>query len=319
MDPFFDPFYDPFIYEPALGWFRSAKGGLAGELANANKKKGKTKKNYQKKKNNQNGVQQKVKLGKNRKRLKEQIKGKRKMKTKFKRKRKRRTTKHPLNVEKQKHHIFTKQTSRYHHRISKSKYHNKPESRRRIRRTTKIMTRNLRQRKQIKGIQRGKRSAMTWEEIQAWRNSWGKKTTRLSFYHKMTSKPAVNFFDENQKSNKHKQMASKVDSSMDKTINSFLNSVIQTYGNGQAIKIPGGSAVKNVGNISKPKTPSIGAKIFRRLRKFSKKSVENMMKMSNLGKSLPLLNIQRPKSSKIPWATLKRVLTKGIRGPDVAR
>ena len=42
MDPFYDPFYDPFIYEPALGWFRSAKGGLAGELALTKSKKAKT-------------------------------------------------------------------------------------------------------------------------------------------------------------------------------------------------------------------------------------------------------------------------------------
>merc|ERR1712055_109311 len=41
--------------------------------------------------------------------------------------------------------------------------------------------------------------------------------------------------------------------------------------------------------------------------------------MSNLGNRLPLINIKSPKSSKIPWATLKRVLTRGIRGPDVAR
>jgi hypothetical protein len=42
VDPFYDPFYDPFIYEPALGWFRSAKGGLAGELASTKSKKAKT-------------------------------------------------------------------------------------------------------------------------------------------------------------------------------------------------------------------------------------------------------------------------------------
>ena len=163
---------------------------------------------------------------------------------------------------------------------------------------------------------------MTWEEIQAWRNSWGKKTTPMSFYHnRISTKQPVYLFNKNQKSYKYKQkqITSKEYSSMDKTINSFLNSVIQTYGNGQAIKIPGGSAVSDVGNIKKPKTPSIGAKIFRRLRKFSKKSVENMMKMSNLGNRLPLVNIKSPKSSKIPWATLKRVLTRGIRGPDVAR
>lgn len=107
---------------------------------------------------------------------------------------------------------------------------------------------------------------------------------------------------------------------MNTVINSFLTSVIQTYGHGQAIKIPANSPQTNSVDYKKsPKGSSIGARIFRRLRKFSKKSVENMMKMSNLGNSIPLANVKSPRSSKIPWATLKRVLTRGIRGPDVAR
>ena len=114
--------------------------------------------------------------------------------------------------------------------------------------------------------------------------------------------------------------------SLNNMVNSFLISVIQTYGNGGAIKIPGNtqntnSQISLIGNKkpSSSQNTNIEKKIFRRLRKFSKKSVENMMKMSNFGSKILLSNVQTPKSSMIPWSMLKRVLTRGIRGPDVAR
>ena len=185
---------------------------------------------------------------------------------------------------------------------------------------------------------RGKRSAMTWAEIKAWRNSWDKKTTRLSFYHnQITTRSPRILFNKNQKT-KHKpnqlqgygsksvSTSASSTTNMNNMINSFLSSVIQTYGHGQAIKIPGNKyqgqpqmSYAGSVNTQKVQSASIGAKIFRRLRKFSKKSVENMMKMPNFGKSIPLANVKSPQSSNIPWVTLKRVLTKGIRGPDVAR
>ena len=104
--------------------------------------------------------------------------------------------------------------------------------------------------------------------------------------------------------------------SLNTVVNSFLNSVIQTYGNGQAIKIPGNISQGKpqnsfTGNMKTQTGQSISLekKIFRRLRKFSKKSVENMMKMSNLGQNIGLANVK----------TLRRVLTRGIQGRNVAR
>ena len=63
---------------------------------------------------------------------------------------------------------------------------------------------------------------------------------------------------------------------------------------------------------------SIGERVFRRLRKFSRRSLAEMLAESRRG-GAGLANTRTAHSATLPWRTLKQVLTQGVRGPDVAR
>ena len=64
---------------------------------------------------------------------------------------------------------------------------------------------------------------------------------------------------------------------------------------------------------------SLEKKLFQKLKKFSLKSVEEMMTKSGKDLQMPYSKSKRPRSVDIPWKRLKLALVEGLRGPDVTR
>ena len=87
---------------------------------------------------------------------------------------------------------------------------------------------------------RSRRMAMTWEEIANWRNSWKKQTTRRIIYQYNRSSVKPSNFVNNQSFKTNAKFDSSTQS-LKSMVNGFLTSVIQTYGNAKAVKIPGNS------------------------------------------------------------------------------
>jgi len=102
------------------------------------------------------------------------------------------------------------------------------------------------------------------------------------------------------------------------TVQAFLSSVVQAYGQEGAVLLNSGKDKKQPGNNFGNKV-SIQKKLFRKLRKFSAKNIQNMISLSRKELKLSLGGSKKPQSTSLPWNKLKKLLTKGIRGPDVSR
>ena len=62
--------------------------------------------------------------------------------------------------------------------------------------------------------------------------------------------------------------------------------------------------VKNLGN---------------KIRKFSQKNIADMLALSSTEMNVSNMDLKTAKSLQIPWSKLKKILVKGLRGPDVTR
>jgi len=167
------------------------------------------------------------------------------------------------------------------------------------------------------------RSPLSWEEIQAWRHSWGQQRTTSTT--RAPIKPVQSGYKGSQASRKGKSKRpggrrggvslkrNQKESSLEGTVQAFLSSVVQAYGQDGAVMLNTDNEKK------KPEKVSVKKKLFRKLRKFSAKNTENMISLSRKELKLSLGGSKKPRSTSLPWAKLKRLLTKGIRGPDVSR
>ena len=102
-----------------------------------------------------------------------------------------------------------------------------------------------------------------------------------------------------------------------KQVNNFLQAVAQKYGGHKQAKSK--KPKKKKKQSWRATLSSLEKKLFQKLKKFSLKSVEEMMSKSGKDLQMPHSKSKRPRSVDIPWKRLKLALVEGLRGPDVTR
>ena len=97
------------------------------------------------------------------------------------------------------------------------------------------------------------------------------------------------------------------------TAHHFLQAVIDKYGTfNKTIML----ATKKPLTNKKPKNKS---RLMHKIRRFSKKNIAEMVKTSRKEMKLPFGKTQKPRSVDVRWQRLRRVLTRGLRGPSVSQ
>jgi hypothetical protein len=59
--------------------------------------------------------------------------------------------------------------------------------------------------------------------------------------------------------------------------------------------------------------------IARKIRKFSQKNIADMLALSANELNISKMDLKLAKSLQIPWSKLKKILVRGLRGPDITR
>jgi hypothetical protein len=285
LDPFYDPFLsdpfltDPFFYEAELGWYRSSP------------------RVFKSLKNEQKSVAGFQRSGS----VVEVL-----LKTMSRKKRRRKNKQKKKNARKM--------------RKKKSK--------------------KIRKKNQKRSIQKFGVGSMDWEQIEKWRQKWGDKKAANSQTTNTETKPPKNKWKhkrrgsiKNKKGKKKKKSAKKKRKGSKKkhlrrsgvplskskktpalTAQHFLQAVIDKYGTFNQTSMSA-TTKKPV----KKKTTKIKAHLFHKIRRFSKKNIAEMVKTSRKELKLPFGKTRKPRSVDVRWQRLRRVLTRGLRGPSVSQ
>ncbi|XP_023343700.1 uncharacterized protein LOC111713132 [Eurytemora carolleeae] len=188
---------------------------------------------------------------------------------------------------------------------------------------------------------RKERSAMTWDEIAEWRRTWKPNPTKPG---RAASRPNINYIS--QPILKHSIGSQQIKSSsnlvnfknsnllpgqslnqpkqesISSQVSGFLQSVINKYSGGGSpiiIKNNQTSVQSKLENINgKKHHGNMEKRIRRKLKQFSKSSIDSMINLSKSEIGTLSINTKHPKTVEIPWARLKKVLKYGLRGPDVS-
>jgi len=170
---------------------------------------------------------------------------------------------------------------------------------------------------------------MDWKQIQQWRENWKSKTRKQDTKYattKTTDSPKNikhgKSFSKRKKSMKNWKHRNALQRSWKKleksknnlSVKSFLDAVVNKYGsfNQSAMET---TTIKT--RIKKTTQMKNKAHLLHKIRRFSRKNIVQMLKMSNKELRIPLKKVRKPRSVKMNWQRLKNALTRGLRGPRV--
>ena len=202
----------------------------------------------------------------------------------------------------------------------------------------------LKNKKQKRSVAKYGVGSMDWKSVQQWRDNWGQKTMedKGKTKKKGNKKPKKKWKNKKKgkskkkirKQNKKKSRSKKETNLQKKkplrrsgsvkimplknskktptlAIHNFLQAVVEKYGTFDKI------------TTIKPTTKALKTKIknrlFHKIRRFSNKNIEEMVKTSRKELKLPYLKTRKPRSVDVKWQRLRKVLMKGLRGPSVSQ